>query len=62
MCNPRPVAMFVDRSAPALAEAAVQAGGAAYIVDGLSPKRVRSILEVALTRFQAMQAWRLARR
>ena len=56
--NPRPVVMFVDRSAPALAEAAVQAGVAAYIVDGLSPKRVRSILEVALTRFQVMQAMR----
>jgi response regulator NasT len=50
--------MFVDRSAPALAEAAVQAGVAAYIVDGLAPKRVRSILEVALTRFQVMQAMR----
>ena len=56
--NPRPVVMFVDRSAPALAEAAVQAGVAAYIVDGLSPKRVRPILEVALTRFQVMQSMR----
>lgn len=56
--NPQPIVMFVDRSAPALAEAAVQAGVAAYIVDGLSPKRVRSILEVALTRFQVMQAMR----
>jgi response regulator NasT len=56
--NPRPVVMFVDRSAPALAEAAVQAGVAAYVVDGLSARRVRPVIEVALTRFQMMQALR----
>jgi response regulator NasT len=56
--NPRPVVMFVDRSAPALAEAAVQAGVAAYVVDGLSAKRVRPVLEVAMTRFQVMQSLR----
>jgi response regulator NasT len=56
--NARPVVMFVDRSEPALAEAAVHAGVAAYVVDGLSPNRVRSVLEVALTRFQVMQSLR----
>ena len=56
--NPRPVVMFVDRSEPALAEAAVHAGVAAYVVDGLAPSRVRSVLEVALTRFRLMQALR----
>lgn len=56
--NPRPVVMFVDRSAPGLAEAAVEAGVAAYIVDGLAPGRVRSILEVAMSRFQLMQKLR----
>jgi response regulator NasT len=56
--NPRPVVMFVDRSAPALAQAAVQAGVAAYVVDGLSAKRVRPVLEVAMTRFQVMQSLR----
>jgi two-component system, response regulator / RNA-binding antiterminator len=56
--NPRPVVMFVDRSAPALAEAAVQAGVAAYVVDGLSAKRVRPVLEVAMSRFQVMQSLR----
>jgi len=56
--NPRPVVMFVDRSAPGLAEAAVEAGVAAYIVDGLAPSRVRSILEVAMSRFQMMQKLR----
>lgn len=56
--NPRPVVMFVDRSAPGLAEEAVHAGVAAYIVDGLQPGRVRSILEVAMSRFQLMQQLR----
>lgn len=56
--NPRPVVMFVDRSEPALAEAAVHAGVAAYVVDGLAPGRVRSVLDVALTRFALMQALR----
>jgi response regulator NasT len=56
--NPRPVVMFVDRSAPGLAEAAVRAGVAAYVVDGLQPARVRPILEAAMTRFQLMQQLR----
>jgi response regulator NasT len=56
--NPRPVVMFVDRSEPGRAEEAVRAGVAAYIVDGLQPWRVRSILEVAMSRFQLMQQLR----
>ena len=56
--NPHPVVMFVDRSAPGLAEQAVEAGVAAYVVDGLSPGRVRSVLEVAMRRFQKMQELR----
>ena len=56
--NPRPVVMFVDRSAPGLAEAAVQAGVAAYVVDGLSAARVRPVMEVALSRFEVMQQMR----
>lgn len=56
--NPRPVVMFVDRSTPGLAEAAVQAGVAAYVVDGLAPGRVRPVLEVAMSRFSIMQRMR----
>lgn len=58
LANPRPVVMFVDRSSPGLAEAAVAAGVAAYVVDGLSSGRVRSILEVAMSRFELMQQLR----
>ncbi|MFN3523760.1 MAG: ANTAR domain-containing response regulator [Phenylobacterium sp.] len=56
--NPRPVVMFVDRSEPGLAEAAVRAGVSAYVVDGLSAQRVRSVLEVAMSRFQLMDGLR----
>ena len=56
--NPRPVVMFADRSEPGLAEQAIRAGVAAYVVDGLSPARVRPILEVAMTRFALMQQLR----
>ena len=56
--NPRPVVMFVDRSEPGLAEQAVRAGVAAYIVDGLAPGRVRDILEVAMSRFRLMHQLR----
>lgn len=56
--NPRPVVMFTDRSAPGLAEAAVQAGVAAYVVDGLAAGRVRPVLEVAMSRFALMQSLR----
>jgi response regulator NasT len=56
--NPRPVVMFVDRSEPGLAEQAVRAGVAAYVVDGLAPGRVRSILDVAMSRFALTQQLR----
>ncbi|MAK80912.1 ANTAR domain-containing response regulator [Phenylobacterium sp.] len=56
--NPRPVVMFVDRSEPGLAEEAVRAGVAAYVVDGLSAARVRPVLEVAMSRFQLMHQLR----
>jgi len=56
--NPRPVVMFVDRSEPGLAEQAVLAGVSAYVVDGLAAARVRSVLEVAMSRFQLMNQLR----
>jgi response regulator NasT len=56
--NPRPVVMFVDRSAPGLADAAIDAGVAAYVVAGMSPNRIRPVLEVAIRRFQLMQKLR----
>lgn len=49
----RPIAMFVDRSDHAAIEAAVEAGVSAYVVDGLKRERVKPILEMAISRFNA---------
>ncbi|NLS03783.1 ANTAR domain-containing response regulator [Rhizobium sp. P32RR-XVIII] len=49
----RPIAMFVDRSDSASIEAAVEAGVSAYIVDGLKKERVKPILDMAVSRFNA---------
>lgn len=49
----RPIAMFVDRSDSASIEAAVDAGVSAYIVDGLRKERVKPILDMAVSRFNA---------
>jgi len=49
----RPVAMFVDRSDLASIEAAVEAGVSAYVVDGLKQDRVKPILDMAVSRFNA---------
>jgi response regulator NasT len=52
-CVRRPVAMFVDRSDTDMIKAAVEAGVGAYIVDGLRKERVKAILDMAVSRFQA---------
>jgi response regulator NasT len=54
----RPTVMFVDRSDSESIRAAVQAGVSAYVVGGLTPERVRPVLEVAIARFQEFQALR----
>jgi response regulator NasT len=49
----KPIAMFVDRSDSAEIEAAVEAGVSAYVVDGLRKERVKPILDMAISRFNA---------
>ena len=49
----RPIAMFVDKSDIATVQAAIDAGVSAYIVDGLRKERVKSILDVTISRFHA---------
>lgn len=55
---PRPIVMFVEESEASLAEEALRAGVSAYIVDGLSSKRVKPILDVAILRFKVFQKMR----
>ena len=49
----RPIAMFVDRADDSSIEAAIEAGVSAYVVDGMKPDRIRSVLDVAIKRFNA---------
>lgn len=49
----RPIAMFVDSSDTASMEAAIDAGVSAYVVDGLRKDRVKPILDMAISRFNA---------
>jgi two-component system, response regulator / RNA-binding antiterminator len=54
----RPIAMFVDRSDAAMIEAAVDAGVSAYVVDGLKKERVKPVLDMAISRFNAFSRLR----
>ena len=47
--------MFVDRSDGSMIEAAVEAGVSAYVVDGLRKERVKAIVDMAVSRFNAFE-------
>lgn len=49
----KPIAMFVDKSDRYSMEQAIEAGVSAYVVDGLKKERVKTILEMAISRFNA---------
>jgi response regulator NasT len=49
----RPIAMFVDQSDSDSIRASVDAGVSAYIVDGLKKERLKSILDLCISRFNA---------
>jgi response regulator NasT len=49
----RPIAMFVDQSDAASIQASVEAGVSAYIVDGLKKERLKPILDLCISRFNA---------
>jgi response regulator NasT len=49
----RPIAMFVDQSDAASIQASVEAGVSAYIVDGLRKERIKPILDLCVSRFNA---------
>ena len=49
----RPIAMFVDQSDTESTFAAIDAGVSAYVVDGLSKRRIKPVLDLAIRRFHA---------
>jgi len=56
--QPRPIVMFASDDAPGAIRDAMRAGVSAYIVDGLDAARVKSIVEVAVARFDEYQRLR----
>ena len=56
--------MFADSSDSAMINAAIDAGVSAYVVDGLKKERVKSIVDLSVSRFNAFARLReeLARR
>ena len=52
---PRPIVMFADDTTPETLRDVMRAGVAAYVVDGLDPARVKSIVDVACARFEEYQ-------
>lgn len=50
----RPVAMFVDRSDPALMRAAIEAGVSAYVVGSPSGERIQPVLQAAILQFHVV--------
>lgn len=55
---PRPVVIFTQEEGQSAIRDAVKAGVSAYIVDGLDPRRLKPIVDVARARFEDRQAMR----
>lgn len=56
----RPISLFVEPPDPALIEAAVEAGVAVYVVDGLNREALKLILQTCISRFNAASKLREA--
>lgn len=55
---PRPVVMFTHENGQETIRDAVKAGVSAYVVDGMDPKRIKPIVDVARARFEDTLAMR----
>ena len=56
--SPRPVVMFANDASRAVIRKTVDAGVAAYVVDGWAAERMAAIIEAACARFDAHQSLR----
>lgn len=52
---PRPIIFFAEDEDDRVVRQSIQAGVSAYVVDGLQPNRVKTLLNVAITRFEEHQ-------
>ena len=55
-CTPRPVVMFAEQDAPAVIDQVIKSGVSAYVAAEIHPHRIRSIISVAVARFNEKQA------
>jgi response regulator NasT len=60
--TPRPVVMFASDATPDTIRKAVRAGVSAYVVDGLEKSRIKSIVAVAVARFEDFQRLKVVER
>lgn len=56
--RPRPIVLFAEKSDTETIRRAMRAGVSAYVVDGMSASRLKSVIEVAIARFDEHQALR----
>ena len=56
--NPRPIVMFASDDDQATIKRAVASGVSAYVVDNLSTRRVRPVIDAAIARFEQFQSLR----
>lgn len=54
----KPVVLFAEHSDDAVFAAALRAGVSAYVVDAINPQLLKSIMQVAISRFEEYQALR----
>lgn len=57
--TPRPVVMFASDATQETIREVVRAGVSAYVVDGLSQERIKSIIDVAVARFESFERLRI---
>ena len=53
--QPKPVVLFTQDENVQSIQAAIQSGVSAYVLDGISPERVRPAIEIAMATFQSFQ-------
>lgn len=58
LSNPKPIVMFVEEEGSEQMLEAIEAGVSAYVIDGLTSKRVRPLINTAIARFKIMDELR----
>lgn len=56
--NPKPIVMFVEKDGRDRMQDAIEAGVSAYVIDGLTPDRVRPLIDTAIARFKVVDELR----